>query len=321
MDDIFYFGAAMNFAKNSSYAIYVGNELFELFYLFPTFSIVNGLFINLIETFSISITYLNYRLFSKLILIALIISVIYYVRLNTNGSFIGQNLAILIFLSSPFMIGSIGSVRPEPLGTLFICWGLIFFSLWKLNKAKKKIFFSAFTLGLSCTTHPIFIAPAILIGLYIINISRRTYKDLTFIKLLFLMITPLALYLFWLLMNFEQSFYELSNRVNSPNSGFEQILIQNININILSIISTLKSSLPTGIYRLYFTYPFNIMVLVISYMLIFKNKALNNPELSIGFFASLMNFVFIPHYDFHYALLVLFVAIISSIHAQQYYAE
>ncbi|MDA7796742.1 hypothetical protein N9A24_02675 [Gammaproteobacteria bacterium] len=321
VDDIFYFGAAMNFAKNSTYAIYVGNELFQLFYLFPTFSILNGIFIDFLETFSISITYINYRLFSKLILIALIISVIYYVHINTDGSFLAQNLAILIFLTSPFMIGSIGSVRPEPFGALCVCWGLIFFSLWKIHKTKKNLFLSVFFLGLACTTHPIFIVPAILISLHIANVCRKAYKDITYIGLLFVMIAPLALYLSWLLMNFEQSAQELSNRIANPNSSFDSMLIQNIYTYISSPFNLLKSSLPTGIYRLYFTYPFIIIVLVITYILIFNYKVVNSPELSIGFTTSLINFAFIPHHDFHYALLVLFVAIISSVCAHKYYAK
>ena len=122
-------------------------------------------------------------------------------------------------------------------------------------------------------------------------------------------------------MNFEQSAQELSNRIANPNSSFDSMLIQNIYTYISSPFNLLKSSLPTGIYRLYFTYPFIIMVLVVTYILIFNYKVVNSPELSIGFTTSLINFAFIPHHDFHYALLVLFVAIISSVCAHKYYAK
>jgi hypothetical protein len=312
VDDIFYFGPAVNLFENGKYALSVGHKTFTVFYLFPTFSLFNGFFLEVTNILSVPIDHLSYRLFSKIIILFLFFSIIHYVNRLNNGSIAAENLAIVILMTSPFMLGSVGSVRPEPLGVLLVCWSLLLFFNWqKLSKAKN-LFFSNFFLGLACITHPIFIIPSMLIGIYMLASSFRSCGIIIMLKSFLILVFPLTCYLIWLISNFEMAYIELSNRVINSNSGFFNILLQNLNINIFSILSSFEASFTTAIYRFYFSYPFHILLAIVILNLLTSSSRIKNPELFFGLVGTIINFIFIPHYDFHYALLVFFTICIAT---------
>ena len=309
VDDIFYFGSAVNIFENGKYAIYVGDKAFTVFYLFPTFSLLNSFFLEVTDFLSIDINHLNYRLFSKVILLLLFFSILYYVHRLTNASIAAKNLAIIILMTSPYMLGSIGSVRPEPLGVLLICLSLIFFSNWKQSYKELNLILSNFFLGLACITHPIFIIPSMLIGIHMLVSSLKLCGFLTMVKSFFVLIIPVACYLIWLILNFDEAYIELSNRFIESNSG---LLYQNLYVNIFSTLDLSETPITTAIYRLYFSFPFYLVLGIVIYNLVRCSDNKRNPELIFGIVGAIINFIFIPQYDFHFALLVFFTLCIAS---------
>jgi len=320
-DDMFYFWPALNFFYENRIGMYEGNRYATTYFQFPIYSLLNSFFLNAYTYFDYNISIYSYKLFNKILLILLFLLSIYWFRKtsNTDNFFLKINTFLFLITFTPFSLGTIGSVRPEVLGIVFVLIALIFFkaSIKSNYKSYFKIILSAVFLGLGFITHPQFFtvtSVAALVMLLELFFNSRNYK-LIFIYCFFFVV-PVILLFYWYYLGYPVSLDFLLNRANYIGSNPFHIIKSNISNLIVQSFFLSEAPIFIKLYQLIFTLPyFFFLISIFPLILIYKRK--NNfsfdQKITISIFvAILFNFSFIKTYDFYHSVIAFFVLLALS---------
>ena len=118
IDDLFYFWPSLNFYYENRVGMYEGNTFTTTFFQFPTFSVIQGFFLNIYGILNINIDNFSYRFFQKLLLTLLFVVTFFFInqQSETVSKYFKINLFLILITFTPFTLGLVGSVRPEVLG-------------------------------------------------------------------------------------------------------------------------------------------------------------------------------------------------------------
>jgi hypothetical protein len=309
-DDMFYFWGALNYYHTGTVGMLEGDVFATTYFQFPVYSIVNGLFLHIMNFIGVSLDAYSYRLFSKILLVMLLFFSIYYVRMiNGKNATLASNLLIIIITLSPFTIGSIGVVRPEALGMLFLLIGLIFYSKWlkdKLNPKISNVFMMCFFFGSALVVHPSFVIISACITLTILFRLSQSYPISKIFMFTVTVLMPFFVLSLWYLGALNESLMDLTNRTIIKTDDFIfSTFLENIKRQIINIFVFENRAIFLQLYRVLFNLPFILFVLVllrliVSYVIKGALDSHNYNILIIGFLSSLINLFILPMYDFHY---------------------
>lgn len=306
-DDMFYFWPSLNFYYEGKIGMYDGDRFVPTFFQFPTYSILNGLFLNFYRLLDIEITSYSYRLFSKLLLLCLFVVAFFYTKsISLKNNFYSRaNIFLILVTFTPFTLGTIGSVRPEPLGIILVLISIFFFNEASKNGFKNnfKILLGSFFLGIGFTVHPqFFFITSFAIMVAMIEIYSKL-KNLKIVSIsIFVFLFPIFILFLWYYSNYPESVDFLLNRVNYI--GTNPILTFKENIKNLMIQGFFLSDSPifVNIYVSIYTLPYIVLLIILIVIIIFSKikKFSFGQKISVTIFVvSLLNFSFIKTYDFY----------------------
>ena len=320
-DDMFYFWPALSFFYENKIGMYEGEKFVTTFFQFPTYSLINGFFLNFYDFFGIQITSYSYKFFNKFLLILMFVLSIYWIKKtsNKNSFFLKINTFLILITFTPFSLGVIGSVRPEVLGIVFVLISIILFN--EISKTEYKssyrIIFSSFFLGLAFTVHPQFFTITsilALVMLYELYLKPKNFK-LIFVFCFFFII-PIIFLFIWYYLKYPDSVDFLINRANYIGSSPVEILRTNfVNLTIQALLLS-EAPIFTKIYQSIFTLPYLILLVIIFPILFLYKKKINfsfDQKITISIlFSILFNFSFIKTYDFYHGVIAFFTLLAFS---------
>ena len=316
IDDLFYFWPSLNFYYENRVGMYEGNTFTTTFFQFPTFSVIQGFFLNIYGILNINIDNFSYRFFQKLLLTLLFVVTFFFInqQSETVSKYFKINLFLILITFTPFTLGLVGSVRPEVLGILLVITSLLIFNHLiiknKMNE-KFKFYIASFLLGTAFTIHPQFFVITSFSGLIILYEFYKRTKNFTLIFsfAFFFLISPSIIFI-WYYLSFPESLDFIFNRVEYIGTSPLLVVKKNfVNLFNQSFLIS-ESSILVKLYQAIFTLPYLIMIFL-CIILIFKssfNNKLNFIQkvfISI-FLSSFVNFTFINMYDFYHGVFAYF---------------
>lgn len=315
-DDMYYFWPALNFFYENRVGMYEGDNFVTTYFQFPTYSLINGFFLNIYDFLNIQVTSYSYKIFNKfLLLIVFVLSFTWFQNnSNTQNFYLRVNTFLILITFTPFSLGLIGSVRPEFLGIVFVLLSIILFNKERCSNFKNylNICCSALILGLAFTVHPQFFSITSIAALLILSeiyFQAKNYKLITLYCIFFSI--PIFSLFYWYFLGYPNSLDFLLNRANYIGESPILILKNNFLNLIKQAIFLTETSSFTKIYQSLYTLPYLLLLIVIIPLIFILKKGekfLFDQKITFFIFiSSLLNFTFIKTYDYYLAVIAFFL--------------
>ena len=233
-DDPFYFLPGLGLLNEGVLAIPVNGRLDPIFFNFPTFSFLQGLFLFVTQAVGVPVDYYTHRLFNGVVVAGLLGLSLRYVRLTVSaeGTPPGAvKLVLLLTLGITPFAQSWLLVRPEPLGLLCVVGTLVLHQYWVASGRTRRpiLLASAFLVGVPLTLHPLFfpISGLLALSFLFLEFRVRTNRALLAAAVVIAVVPVAAMaayYLFNLPGSAEQLLSQAQNGTTVLFTGFEGLV-------------------------------------------------------------------------------------------------
>jgi hypothetical protein len=218
IDDGIYLIPAVSVLNNLPPGAIINNEIYPMYYIFPTQPFLHGIFLKVFSYFPISIGVEVYRIFNYITVLLLFFftSRLFSVAFDSHKTrTIAINVCLIVLGVSQFSTQFFVN-RPEILGLVFFIIGLKNSIQYIRSPIKSHLQIASFSYGMSIILHANFIISSGAVLIYLVIFIIQIEKKINNIKYILPIFIPLLLFFIWFYVNIEVSFDQLYNRVNDP---------------------------------------------------------------------------------------------------------
>jgi hypothetical protein len=317
VDDGIYLYPAITVLHTLKPGVLLGDSIQPIFFIFPTQPFLHGIFLKILDFFSININIETYRLFNYFLVVSLfylthkLFKLIFH---QAQYQRLALNLTLIILGLSQFSMHFYVN-RPEILGLVFFMSGLIYFiKSYKADSNQKfDLFVSFLFFGFAGIVHPNLLLLSTLIIFYAFYNFFKSHS-LVYFKYVLSFFLPILSLLLWFYINLDVVKDQLFNRVEevSSNSIFNMPAVKNI---FFTITADNHQSLFHNLYLQLHMLTFVVTLILLFYYFIKKENE-SNSGLNLSQFFKFLSFsililiIFMSSFR-PYFLLASFLSIIS----------